>query len=139
MRNHLLRALHVNIQYDILSLRQAAADLTAERAVVVGEHRRILDELIVFDAARKFLFTDEVVFAPVFLARTGRTGRCADGENQRIVMRHQFLDDGAFPGAGRAGNDQQHTLSCFTHVAIPLHAGITPHFESVRAFFQSRS
>ena len=66
---HLRRALHIDVEDQVVAARERLAQKAARRAVIVAEDFGILQELVFADHPLKFLARDEEVLA-------ARSARC---------------------------------------------------------------
>ena len=83
---HLHRALHLDLEDNIIAGLQLFVHRSLQRAVVVINVLRVLEERIGGDLRLKVLFREEIILYAVLFARTRRTGRRRDREEQLLVL-----------------------------------------------------
>ena len=86
---HLHRALHLDLEDNIIAGLQLFVHRSLQRAVVVINVLRVLEERIGGDLRFKVLFREEIILYAVLFARTRRTGRRRDREEQLLVLAQQ--------------------------------------------------
>src|SRR6202142_4565975 len=80
------------------SLRTVSAPCTS---------KRILEQFILLDHARKLFLRNEKIIPAVHFIRTLRARRGRDHKMERQAAFLHALNDGIFPRTGRAGDDDQ--------------------------------
>ena len=104
---HVERALELELEHADASVLRDPLDLGAERPVPApGDVRHALEELAGVDPARELLVGEELVVAPVDLARPLRPRRGRDGDLEAGHALEQALDQRPLPRSGRPGDDE---------------------------------
>ena len=114
---HLHRALHLDLEDNIIAGLQLFVHRSLQRAVVVINVLRVLEERIGGDLRLKVLFREEIILYAVLFTRTRRTGRRRDREEQLLVLAQQPGQHCALACTGRSGEYIQRSL---THLLVLL-------------------
>ena len=100
---HLHRALHLDLEDDVVSLVQLFVHRRFERAVVIVHIARVLQKCVLRDLFLKIRFGEEVVLHAVGLARARRARGRGDRVEQPVVLLAQQAQQRALARTGRAG------------------------------------
>ena len=120
MLEHLLAALHVDLQDQIVALLQLLADDLLQRAVAVLMDVRPFVECILPDQLVEAFLGHKVVVHAVDFTLAGRAGRAGHGQTHIRVLLEQGLDDFGLARARGARNDKQHSTLCHMKSFPPL-------------------
>src|SRR6266568_2460828 len=108
-------ALPVDFEHDVQSLRARFADPLARSAVAVSVHLRRFEELAAPEHLLEGLAVDEMVLAPVHLARARRPRGEGDREREPLVLGEHRAHQGRFARAGGRRDDEEvagHSMFC---------------------------
>src|SRR6266571_4135793 len=107
-------ARQVDFEHDVQPLRTRFADPLARSAVAVSVHLRRFEELAAPEHLLEGLAVDEMVLAPVRLARARRPRGKGDREREPLVLGEHGAHQGRFARAGGRRDDEEVAGHC-TH------------------------
>src|SRR5208283_2093031 len=84
---HLLRALHVDVENQIVPPRKRLAQKAARGSVIVAKDLGVLQKLLLADHLLELLAGNEKILLATLFAAARRARRIADGE---LEVRHNF-------------------------------------------------
>src|SRR5438067_6943668 len=95
---HLLRALPVDLEDDVVAAGDGVEDHLLRRAVVVAVHLGALEELAALAHRPEAALIDEVIVDAILLARPRLARGVGDRDLERRVLAHHGVDERGFPG-----------------------------------------
>src|SRR6266849_5428871 len=104
---HLARALPVDLENKILAALHRVQDHLFRGAVAVAVDFGALQELAAVLHGEKRRIIDEVVVDAVPFAGSGRPGRIRDRDFQARILAHHRLDEGSLACSGRRSDDEE--------------------------------
>src|SRR6266571_8600347 len=115
---HLLGALPVDLENQVLAALQRIQDHVSRRAVAVAVDFGALQELAAVLHGEKRRVVDEVVVDAVLFAGPGRPGRIRDRDFQARILAHHRLDEGSLACSGRRSDDEELAFAHYSEVLI---------------------
>src|SRR3989442_383801 len=112
---HLLRALPVDFEDQVVAALQRIEDQLLRSAVAVAVHLGALEKLAAAAHGEECRVVDEMVVDAVLLARARRSRGVRDGEPEARVFPHQRVDQRRLARPRRRGDDEQkpaHSMFC---------------------------
>src|SRR5205809_881372 len=112
---HLLRALPVDFEDQVVAALQRIEDHLLRSAVAVAVHLGALEKLAAAAHGEERRVVDEMVVDAVLLARARRSRGVRDGELEARVFPHQRVDQRRLARPRRRGDDEQkpaHSMFC---------------------------